>query len=157
MPPLVVIGRFRYINAKIMSAGHDWAEENSDLPGLKGLIKVDTFHIAPDREMAVFHLRTGEHLKAALPLLKNSFSDCSKMFDCKITWEMGVFNDSLSKKTDLSGQLVTHSHPLPLMMVGTKTDNDFITGIMLPDITWNLFSKVVHAKFLIEKRGIIFV
>ena len=43
MPPVVVIGRFRYINAKIMSARHDWAEENS-------------------------------------------FSDYSKMFDCKITW-----------------------------------------------------------------------
>ena len=55
MPPLVAIGRFRYINAKIMSAGHDWPEENS-------------------------------------------FSDYSKMFDCKITWEMGVFNDSLSKR-----------------------------------------------------------
>ena len=54
MPPVVIIGRFRYINAKIMSAGHDWAEENSDLCGLKGFIKVDTFHIAPDGGMAVF-------------------------------------------------------------------------------------------------------
>ena len=63
MPPVVIIGRFRYINAKIMSAGHDWAEKNSDLRGLKGLIKVDTFHIAPDRGMAVFYLRTGEHAK----------------------------------------------------------------------------------------------
>ena len=55
MPPAVIIGRFRYINAKVMSVGHDWAEENS-------------------------------------------FSDYSKMFDCKITWDMGVFNESLSKK-----------------------------------------------------------
>ena len=55
MPSVVIIGRFRYINARVMSAGHDWAEENS-------------------------------------------FIDYSKMFDCKITWEMGVFNESLSKK-----------------------------------------------------------
>ena len=54
MPPVVNIGRFRYINTKIMSAGYDWAEENSDLCGLKGFIKVDTFHFAPDRGMAVF-------------------------------------------------------------------------------------------------------
>ena len=33
MPLVVIIGRFRYINAKIMSAGHDWAEENAaELP-----------------------------------------------------------------------------------------------------------------------------
>jgi hypothetical protein len=54
MPPVVITGRFSYIDAKIMSAGHDWAEENSDLCGLKGFIKVDTFHIAPDRRMPVF-------------------------------------------------------------------------------------------------------
>ena len=41
MPPVVVIGRFRYINAKIMSAGHDWAEENSDLH--KRLVTLFTF------------------------------------------------------------------------------------------------------------------
>ena len=54
MPSVVIIGRFRQINARVMSAGHDWAEENSDLRGLKGLIKVDTFHIVPERGMAVF-------------------------------------------------------------------------------------------------------
>ena len=35
MPLVVIIGRFRYINAKIMSAGHDWAEENADLKRTK--------------------------------------------------------------------------------------------------------------------------
>ena len=84
MPPIVIIGRFRYINARVMSAGHDWAEENSDLRGLKGLIKVDTFHIAPDRGMVIFYLRTAEHAKASLPQLENSFDGYSKMFDCKI-------------------------------------------------------------------------
>ena len=98
MPLVVIIGRFRYINAKIMSAGHDWAEENADLSGLKGLSKVDTFHIAPDRGMAIYYFRKAEHATAALPQLENSFNDYSKMFDCKITWEMGVFNESLSGK-----------------------------------------------------------
>ena len=98
MPPIVIIGRFRYINAKIMSAGHDWAEENADLRGLKGLIKVDTFHIAPDRGMAIYYFRKAEHATVALPQLESSFNDYSTMFDCKITWEMGVFNESLSGK-----------------------------------------------------------
>ena len=74
MPPAVIIRRFKYINAKIMSAGHDWAEENADLRGLKGLIKVDTFHIAPDRGMAIYYFRKAEHATAALPQLENSFN-----------------------------------------------------------------------------------
>ena len=98
MPPVVIIERFRYINAKIMSAGHDWAKGNADLRGLKGLIKVDTFHIAPDRGMAIYYFRKAEHATAALPQLENSFNDYSKMFDCKIAWEMGAFNESLSGK-----------------------------------------------------------
>ena len=69
MPPVVIIGRFRYINAKIMSAGHDWAKGNADLRGLKGLIKVDTFHIAPDRGMAIYYFRKTEHDRTALPQL----------------------------------------------------------------------------------------
>ena len=93
-----MIGLFGYINAKIMSAGHDWAEENADLRGLKGLSKVDTFHIAPDRGIAIYYFRKAEHASAALPHLESSFNDYSKIFDCKITWEMGVSNESLSQK-----------------------------------------------------------
>ena len=29
--PIVIIGRFRYANAKVMGVGHDWAEGNADL------------------------------------------------------------------------------------------------------------------------------
>ena len=48
--------------------------------------------------MAIYYFRKAEHAKVALPQLENSFNDYSKMFDCKITWEMGVFNESLSGK-----------------------------------------------------------
>ena len=27
MTPIVIIGRFRYSNAKVMGVGHDWAEK----------------------------------------------------------------------------------------------------------------------------------
>ena len=98
MPPIVIIGRFRYSNAKIMGVGHDWAEENSDLTWVKGLTKVDTFHISPDRGMAIYYLKTTEQAKAALPMLEKFFVGYSEMFNCKITWEMGAFNETLSEK-----------------------------------------------------------
>ncbi len=53
IPPFVIVGQFRYINAKIMSAEHDWAEENADLRGLKSLIEIDAFHNVLDRGMAI--------------------------------------------------------------------------------------------------------
>ena len=40
-----------------MGVGHDWAEEERfDLTWVKGLIKVDTFLIAPDKGMAIYFL-----------------------------------------------------------------------------------------------------
>ena len=98
MPPIVIIGRFRYSNAKIMGVGHDWVEENADLSWLKGLSKVDTFHISPDRGMAVYYVKNIEQAKAALPVLEKFFVGYSEMFNCKITWEMGAFNETLSEK-----------------------------------------------------------
>ena len=96
--PIVLIGRFRYANAKVMGVGHDWAEDNADLTWVAGLIKVDTFHIAPDMGMAVYYFEDAEQAKAALPELKKFFQGYSEMFDCKITWELGTFNVTLSEK-----------------------------------------------------------
>ena len=96
--PIVVIGRFRYANAKVMGVGHDWAESNADLTWVAGLIKVDTFHIAPDLGMAVFFLQEAEQAKSALSELRKLFQGYSEMFDCKITWELGSYNLSLSQK-----------------------------------------------------------
>ena len=96
--PIAVIGRFRYANAKVMGVGHDWAESNADLTWVAGLIKVDTFHIAPDLGMAVFFLREAEQAKFALSDLRKFFQGYSEVFDCKITWELGSYNLSLSQK-----------------------------------------------------------
>lgn len=98
MPPIVIVGRFRYSNSKIMGVGHDWAEENADLSWVKGLIKVDTFHISPDRGMAIYYFKQAEQATESLPELQNFFNEYAKMFECKITWEMGAFNESLSEK-----------------------------------------------------------
>ena len=105
--PIVIIGRFRYANAKVMGVGHDWAENNAELTWIAGLIKVDTFHIAPDLGMAVFFLKEAEDAKSALPELRKFFQGYSEMFDCKITWELGSYNLSLSQK--LTGQAAAKS------------------------------------------------
>ena len=81
-----------------MGVGHDWAEENADRTWLTGLIKVDTFHISPDWGMAIYFIKTIEQAKAALPVLEKFFVGYSEMFNCKITWEMGAFNETLSEK-----------------------------------------------------------
>ena len=96
--PIVVIGRSRYANAKVMGVGHDRAESNADLTWVAGLIKVDTFHIAPDLGMAVFFLQKAEQAKSALSELRKFFQGYSEMFDCKITWKLGSYNLSLSQK-----------------------------------------------------------
>ena len=89
MPPIVIIGRFRYSNASIMGVGHDWAEENADLTWVKGLIKVDTFHISPDRGMAIYYLKTTEQAKAALPVLEKFFVGTVKCSTARLhgKWE----------------------------------------------------------------------
>ena len=58
MSEIVIIGHFRYKNGKIMGVGHDWAENNADLTWVKGLTKVDTFHIAPDKGMAIYFFKS---------------------------------------------------------------------------------------------------
>ena len=45
----VIVGRFRFIAAKIMGAGRDQALKNADLRGLQDLFEVDTLHIAPEK------------------------------------------------------------------------------------------------------------
>ena len=83
--------------------GHDWAEGNADLTWVAGLTKVDTFHIAPDLGMAVFFFQEAEQAKTTLPELRKFFQGYSEMFDCKITWELGSYNLSLSQKLTSQG------------------------------------------------------
>ena len=96
--PIVLIGRFRYANAKVMGVGHDWAEQNADVTQLVGLFRVDTFHIAPDMGMAVYYFHEAEQAKSALTELKKGFQAYAEMFDCRITWELGTFNVTLSNR-----------------------------------------------------------
>ena len=88
----------RYKNGKIMGVGHDWAEENADLTWVNGLTKVDTFHIAPDKGMAIYFFKSTEQAKQSLPRLKEFFAGYSEMFECRVNFELGAFNATLSEK-----------------------------------------------------------
>ena len=98
MSQIVIIGHFRYKNGKIMGVGHNWAEDNADLKWVKGLTKVDTFHVAPDKGMGVYYFKSMEQAKEALSGLEEFFSGYSDMFDCRIVFELGAFNETLSEK-----------------------------------------------------------
>ena len=98
MSEIVIIGHFRYKNGKIMGVGHDWAEDNADLTWVTGLTKVDTFHIAPDKGMAIYFFRSTEQAKQSLPRLKEFFAGYAEMFECRVNFELGAFNNTLSEK-----------------------------------------------------------
>ena len=81
--PIVIIGRFRYANAKVMGVGHDWAEGNADLTWVAGLTKVDTFHIAPDLGMAVSFFKRPSRPKPRFPNCASSFRDIARCLTVK--------------------------------------------------------------------------
>ena len=98
MALFVIIGNFRYANAKLMGVGHDWLEENGDFSGFQGIIRIEAFHIVPDRGMGLFFFDTKESAKEALPEMQRAMRDYAQMFDCKVTWDLGFFNETLSQK-----------------------------------------------------------
>ena len=105
MTPIVIIGRFRYSNAKVMGVGHDWAEENADLTWVEGLTKVDTFHIAPDRGMAVYYFGTTDQAKTALPDLQKFFQGYAEMFDCQNYLGTGILQCHAQREADKPVQI----------------------------------------------------
>ena len=101
-----------------MGVGHDWAENNADLTWVKGLTKVDTFHIAPDKGMAIYFFKSTEQAKQSLPRLK-------EFFDGK----------NLKKKliaAYLPGTIITESDFFDLELMSSEDE----TGGYL---TWNTF------------------
>ena len=78
--------------------GHDWLEENDDFSGLTGMAQGETFHIVPDPGMVLFFFDTKEIATATLPEMQRAMREYTQMFDCKVTWDLGIFNETLSQK-----------------------------------------------------------
>jgi hypothetical protein len=98
MPPVVIIGHFRYANAKLMGVGHDWLEENGDFSGFEGMTHAEAFHIVPDRGMGLFFFETKEKAQTAMPGMQQTMRAYAEMFECKVTWDLGFLNETLSGK-----------------------------------------------------------
>ena len=97
MPPVVIIGHFRYANASLMSVGHNWLEDNGDFSGFEGMLRTEAFHIVPDRGMGLFFFDTKKSAQTALPKIKKAMREYAQMFECKVTWELGFMNETLSQ------------------------------------------------------------
>ena len=39
-----------------MSVGHNWLEDNGDFSEFEGMLRIEAFHIVPDRDMGLFFL-----------------------------------------------------------------------------------------------------
>ena len=98
MPPVVIIGHFRYANANLISVAHDWLEDNGDFSGFEGMLRAEAFHIVPDRGMGLFFFDTKESAQAALFEMKQRMRDYAQMFEYRVSWELGFMNETLSKK-----------------------------------------------------------
>ena len=59
----------RYLNSKLMGPAHDWVADNMpELP--RGVIRMRSFHMAPDRGMTIIWFNSQKNLDAAFPGLK---------------------------------------------------------------------------------------
>ncbi len=88
-----------------MGVGHEWLEENGDFSGFKVMTQGDTFHIVPNRGIVLFFFDTKESAMAALPEMQRAMHQYTQMFNCKVTWDLGIFNETLSQKLINQSQL----------------------------------------------------
>ena len=85
----------RYLNPKLMGPAHDFVENNAPKEMPKGFVSSRSFHIAPDRGMAILWFKTQEDLDNALPMLKDFHNKLAEMFDGKVAIEKAITSPSL--------------------------------------------------------------
>ena len=66
-------------------------------PAFKGMTQAETFHIIPDRGMGLFFFDTKKSA-TSLPEMQRWVREYSQMFDCKVTWNLGILNETLPQK-----------------------------------------------------------
>ena len=81
--PIVIIGRFRYANAKVMGVGHDWAEGNADLTWVAGLKKWTPFISRPIWGWLFSFFKRPSRPKPRFPNCASSFRDIARCLTVK--------------------------------------------------------------------------
>ena len=54
--------------------------------------------------MGLFFFDTKESATAALPEMQRVMREYAQIFECKVTWDLGIFNETLSQKLSKQSQ-----------------------------------------------------
>ncbi len=72
----------RYLNPMLMGSAHDWVADNMpEMPA--GIIRMRSFHVAPDRGMSIMWFDSQDHLNQAFDALKQFQQEIAKRFEAK--------------------------------------------------------------------------
>ena len=78
----------RYLISKLMGPAHDWVAANMpELP--RGLIRMRSFHMAPDRGRTIMWLNNQKNLDDAFPRLKEFQKALSSRFEAHCDAQKG--------------------------------------------------------------------
>ena len=84
----------RYLNPALMGSAHDWVAQNMpELP--EGVLRMRSFHIAPDRGMSIIWFSEQKFLDAAFPLLKQFQQAIADRFEAKCVAQKGIASPEL--------------------------------------------------------------
>lgn len=79
----------RYLNPLLMGSAHDWIADNMPPPPA-GVIRMRSFHIAPDRGMSIIWFDSQENLDAAFPHMKAFQQQIAERFEARIEAQKGI-------------------------------------------------------------------
>ena len=84
----------RYLKPSLMGSAHDWVAQN--MPKLpEGVLRMRSFHIAPDRGMSIIWFSEQKFLDAAFPMLKGFQQEIATRFEAKCDAQKGITSPEL--------------------------------------------------------------
>ena len=89
----------RYLNPLLMGSAHDWIADNMP-PIPEGVVRMRSFHIAPDRGMTIIWFDNQEHLDTAFPHMKAFQQQIAERFEARTEAQKGVTSRTAISATD---------------------------------------------------------
>ena len=84
----------RYLKPSLMGSAHDWVEQNMPPPP-QGVLRMRSFHIAPDRGMTIIWFSHKTFLDDAFPKLKEFQQAIADRFEAKCEAQKGITSPDL--------------------------------------------------------------
>ena len=88
-PEFCAFLNIRYLNPLLMGSAHDWIAGNMP-PMPDGVVRMRSFHIAPDRGMTIIWFDGQDHLDAAFPHLKAFQQQIAERFEARCEAQKGI-------------------------------------------------------------------